>query len=487
MQAKFDFAKLVSQALKKEWPILLLLCFLAFWLRLKGITSTPTDWHAFRQADTASVTREFVKQGIDLLRPKYQDLSNIQSGKDNLLGYRMVEFPFVNALTALFLLAIPQLDLVFFSRFVSVIFSLGTTVCLYYLGKRWSGQWVGIAAAFTFAVLPYARYYSRAILPESPYIFFVTCSICCFQLWLSTRQKKFYAITAVSLALAMLLKPFVLFLGPLFFWMALQKYKIKIWKQWDLWVLALLGVAPFWAWRDWIKNYPQGIPASDWLFNSDGIRFRPAWFRWLFFERMTKLILGWTGWILFLAGLVPSKKVDWINYWIWWICMFIYMAVIATGNVRHDYYQVFLLPIICLTVGKGMVAFTHWKWPLKISLPSQVKAGITVFILLLSSRLAWNYIGPYYRTRPDWEKAGQAADRLLPPNAKVIAPAFGDTAFLFQTNRTGWPIGFEIDKKIELGAEYYVTTSYDQEAKELEKEYPVIEKTDDYLILKLKK
>jgi hypothetical protein len=41
-------------------------------------------------------------------------------------------------------------------------------------------------------------------------------------------------------------------------------------------------------------------------------------------------------------------------------------------------------------------------------------------------------------------------------DAKVIAPYMGDTAFLFQTNRTGWPIGFEIDKKIAEGAQYYV-------------------------------
>lgn len=82
------------ELLKKDWVVLSVLVLLAFVPRLRGISSQPTDWHAFRQSDTASVTREYVKHGIDLLHPKYQDHSNIQSGKENPEGYRMVEFPF---------------------------------------------------------------------------------------------------------------------------------------------------------------------------------------------------------------------------------------------------------------------------------------------------------------------------------------------------------------------------------------------------------
>ncbi len=59
--------------------------------------------------------------------------------------------------------------------------------------------------------------------------------------------------------------------------------------------------------------------------------------------------------------------------------------------------------------------------------------------------------------------------------------------FLFQTNRTGWPIGFEIDDKIELGAEYYVSTSLDDEARELLKKYHIIEQTPEFIILDLQK
>ncbi|MEK7064010.1 MAG: hypothetical protein AAB973_00170, partial [Patescibacteria group bacterium] len=67
----------------------------------------------------------------------------------------------------------------------------------------------------------------------------------------------------------------------------------------------------------------------------------------------------------------------------------------------------------------------------------------------------------------------------------VIAPYNGDTAFLFQTNRTGWPIGFYIDEKIKAGATAYVSVVYDDEARNLEKQYSTLAKTDRYIIIDL--
>jgi hypothetical protein len=485
--------------LSKEWVVVLLLVLFAFFLRLKGITNSPTDWHAFRQADTASVTREYVKHGIDLLHPHYQDLSNIQSGKDNLEGYRMVEFPFVNALVAWLVLHQSFFDLVVTSRLVSVAFSLGTLAAIYYLGKRWSGQLAGILSALTFAVLPYSRYYSRAILPEMPFIFFSTVSILYFDRWTKKGTFVDFFVSAFSLSLAMLLKPFVVFLIPLYVVLLLQRFKLNVWKHWELVVYGAIAVLPFLAWRKWIVNFPTGIPASDWLFNSDHIRFRPAWFRWLFFERFTKLILGWVGVIALGLGMWPdflpkssnvkliilrALESSWLRYLSWWLGILIYFSVLATGNVRHDYYQVFVLPILTLTVGRGLALFIESK----ISHTTVIlRVMIALTFLWASTQLAWNYVEGYYSTRPDWENAGRAIDKLVPADAKVIAPAFGDTSFLFQTNRTGWPIGFEIDKKIELGAQYYVSTAYDDEARQLEKEYQVMEKNPDYIIINLQK
>jgi hypothetical protein len=482
----------------KKWIVphswLLLIILVALVVRLYKISEPLADWHSFRQADTASVTREYIKHGIDFFHPKYHDLSNIQSGKDNLDGYRMVEFPFVNALVALIVKSIPILPLVLTSRVVSILFSLGTLVCLFYLAKSLSGIKVAYLAALIFAFLPYNIFYSRAILPESPMLFFNTLSILTFLYWLKNKNWWHYLISTVALSLAVLLKPFVLFLG--FVYAALfLLYGNKNWLQrLSALPFLLIVLLPFYWWRKWIEQFPSGIPANDWLFNgscpkqlyssTNGCyRFQPAWFRWLFWERITKLITGF-GSILFPLLLLKRGK-DTLIYISYWLGILLYFSVIATGNVRHDYYQVMIIPIVCLTMAKGLVWLDE-----KITAVFNQKISLMTLTILTSifMFLSWLQVSGYFNIN-HWEyvKTGQRADQVLPPEAKVIAPAMGDTVFLFQTNRTGWPIGFDIENKIAHGAQYYVNTSFDDETNELMKKYTVVEKTPDYVIIDLTK
>jgi hypothetical protein len=484
-----DRAFLVRHRLLIGVTWVILLCA---WFRFYNLGNPPTDWHAFRQADTASVTREYVKHGVDVLRPRYQDHSNIQSGKDNPEGWRMVEFPVMNAGVAQIVRWWPTLDLVVASRLSSILLSIGTTVYLTLLVTRWSGWRTGFWAGFFFASLPFSVFYGRAILPEPGLLFFGVGSLYWFQRWLDEQTAPTYLSSALHLSLAFLLKPFIAFYGLVFVVATLQTLGKKFWKNPWLWVYPVLAVGPFLGWREWIKQYPEGIPASDWLFNSDGIRLRPAWFRWLGYERLTKLILGWGGVPFFaLGGLWKFGSRDWWLYASWWVGLAVYLIWIATGNVRHDYYQVLLLPAICATLARGLVGFLHWSnvtlraMQVSSHTTRTALATLTALVLIGTWFGSWQYLKGYYRTRPDWETAGRVVDQLTPPNAKVIAPAFGDTAFLFQTNRTGWPIGFSIEEKIENGAEYYITTSYDDEARELEQKHRTVVKTPDYLLLDL--
>lgn len=469
-----------------------LIVLLALVLRLYRIHYPLLDWHSFRQADTASVTREYVEHGIDILRPTYQDHSNIASGSNNPEGYRMVEFPIINALTAALLQLFSFLPLVPTSRFISIVLSLGALVSIYFLAEKISGKRVAVVSALTFAVLPYSIYYSRTILPETGMLFFSTFALLGFYYWLENTTAKWYLLSVLSLAIGLLLKPFVLFLGPVFLALAWNQQGKKIIKNPFFYVYPIIAVLPLIGWREWITRFPEGIPVSDWLYNGNGIRFRPAWFRWLGYERLTKLLLGFVG-LIFLPFSVLDRQKDVIIYISWWLGILAYFSVIATGNVQHDYYQVLIIPILSLSVGKGAVLlrkyietflnrytktsqfYTHW-----IGL---VVVGALYLVMLL---LSWQQVKGYFNVN-HWEyvTAGEAVDRLTPPDAKVIAPAMGDTAFLFQTKRTGWPIGHSIDEKIEQGATHYVTTADDDEARELSEKYFIIEKTDLYLLIDL--
>ncbi len=478
--------KKLKKALEQPRTKLLLVLFLALVLRLYRIDNPIADWHAFRQADTASVTREYVKaEKIDLLRPQYHDLSNIQSGLDNLEGYRMVEFPFINALLASILRNFPSLDLVLLSRLSSVFVSLLTIYVLYQLVREVSDSKLAILSALVYAILPYSVYYSRVILPEPYFLFFSTLGLWQFYLFAKTKKWSSYFLSIAGLALAALLKPFVVFLAPVYLIILWQFRQNKILLDPRIYLLPVLAFAPMFWWREWIKSFPSGVPVSDWLFNSvtvvdtAPIRFRPAWFRWLFYERITKLFLGYFG-VIFLFSNLLKKNKDFYFYGAWWLSVLLYFSVIATGNVMHDYYQNLILPIVAISVARG-VMILHQLLNRKIA--TLTVGFIFIFGIFFSAKQVLGYFNINH-----WEyiQAGAVVDQLVAKDAIVIAPAMGDTQFLFQANRRGWPIGLEIEDKINKGASIYVSTSYDDEARELEAKYQALAKTADYIIIDLR-
>lgn len=507
--------------LKPSWVILIAILSLGLILRLYQWQRPLADWHSWRQADTASVTREFVKTGINLFYPTYHDLSNIPSGQDNPQGYRMVEFPFVNGLIALTYTLSNGLNLPLhvFSRLWAILFSLGSSLFLYAIIARLVSVRAGLLVSFIYTVLPFNIFFHTTLLPEVPLLFF---SLGATYFWIKYAQNLSLSdlgLFVCMAALALLLKPIFVFYGLGLLYIFLKYQGFKGLGHWHLYFAACLVVLPFIGWRVWIHQFPAGIPASDWLFNGNNIRFKGAFFRWLFADRLGRLILGYWGLIPLGIGIMlkPTQKAGWFFHWLL-LGMGIYLSVFATGNVTHDYYQIFIVPVIAIFVGLGLDHLIFQVSKIKIieTITTHLHTGITAIGINTASEIddaveiqrspfhpylavgiglistlfmlafSWFHIRDYFNiNNPAIVEAGQAVDRLTPIDAKIIAPYQGDTAFLYQTNRSGWPIGFEIQDKIDQGATYYISTSYDDEARDLEQTCQLIEKTDAYILIRL--
>jgi hypothetical protein len=506
----------MKAVLSRWFPLVALIAILclAFIARLHKINAPLADWHSFRQADTASVAFEYTQPSLApvsaLLTPQYHDLSNIASGFENPNGYRMVEFPIINYVVATIVSVIPQLDpttdLVWVYRLFNASLSVLTIGVVYILVQKTSKkESVALLTALVMALMPYSIFYGRTILPEVALNFFNFASLLAFLFWLETQQKHssvskkskkyislvWFASTWILLALAFLIKPVAVFMAPAF--AVLAFWKLGFWRtifHWQIWVLAT-SIFPLFWWRTHIQQFPEGIPVNRWLLNGNGIRFRPAWWRWLFGERIGLQMLGtWATGFAFL-GLVSRMKseitqkmsaFDWLSIGlsVGWL---LYLAVFATGNVQHDYYQIPLIPVLSILVARGSVFLydiLSREYSKYLALPAITTP------LLLALFLSWYQIQSYFNVNnPAIVEAGLAVQAHTPRSAKVIAPYMGDTAFLFQTQRRGWPIGHGIDSRIEMGATHYVSTSYDDEARELEKRFTVLEKTDTYILIDL--
>lgn len=479
---------------KTHLLLLILVVLVAVLVRLYGLGNPVADWHSWRQSDTAAVTRNFTKFGFDPRYPRFDDLSNIPSGKDNPIGWRMVEFPIYQSVAYGVGRLLPMVPIEVILRLVSVAASVGTLMLLYFIMVPTVGALAAIFGALVYAILPYSVYYGRVIIPEPFMVFWAVLSV-----YLVYKGDKGHwaglVLAGVAGAVALLVKPTALFLllpVPYLFW---RRFGLSIHLFIGLFVYSLISLFPLWWWRQWILQYPEGIAVYVWLFNEGNIRFKGAWFYWLFAKRLGELILGYWGLIPFGLGvlIVPSKKEGWL-FRSWAIGALLYLVVIARGNVQHDYYQILLLPVVSVYLGKGLSFL--FELGIRNYELRKVFSPLASLVLLLtcvafSLAFSWYTIRTYYWVnRPEIVEAGQAADRLLPKDAKVIAPYSGDTTFLYQTNRQGWPIGFDINKKMAMGATHYITVASldtDFEAQRLTREYTVMVRNDKFVLIDLTK
>lgn len=467
-----------------EYIILSLIILIGFLVRLYKINNPLADWHSFRQADTASVTRFFLQDGIDLLHPRYQDISRVQSGIFNPEGYRFVEFPIYNAIHSVLVKTFPYFSLEAWGRLLTILCSLISAYIIFLIGKRYLGDLGGLAATFFYLFLPYNIYFTRVILPDPMATTFALLALWFFIKYFDTGNSSELIFSSVTFSLALLIKPFTVFYGIPMLYLAVKKFGFRrLPKEKKLIFYGMVVIMPFLLWRIWMSRYPAGIPFWKWVFNEDGIRFRPAFWRWIFGERLGNLILGIWGLVIFAFGLLSSDNKGFINFFL--LGMFLYVSVVATANVRHDYYQIFTIPAISLTLASGL----KYIWNSK-SFDKIISRGLLIFSIGMMLGIGAYQVKEFYKiNHPEIIEAGEAVDRLTPKDAIIIAPYNGDTAFLYQTKRRGWPVvELPINDLINEGAEYYVSVNLnDPQTQEFKKEFKIVEETKTYLILDLRK
>ena len=480
--------KKIKSMLNRKYLVILILVFIlfgGFGARLYKINTPLADWHSWRQADTASVTKIYLQNGIDLLHPRYHDISRVQTSYFNPDGFRYVEFPFFNLAHVSLVSAFPFLGVEVSGRLISVLSATITSIFLFLIARKYVGDFGGLLASFYYLFFPFNIYFTRVILPDPMAVMFAVSSIYFFYLFTERESKHLLLLSSVLFAISMLVKPHAIFFSIPIVLLAVKKYGlIKSLKSKWLFLAFDIVAIPFLLWRIWIyqPGLIRGIANYLWAFNGDEIRFKPSFWRWLFGERIGNLILGIWGIGPFFLGLLNFQKKTLLTF-AFLMGVFLYFAVFATANVKHDYYQIFVVPAIALTVAQGVVYLFSLPKINKI-----VAAVVTLFVTFLMFGISWYAIRDNYQIiNPQIVEAGIALDKIAAKDALVIAPYNGDTAFLYQTNRSGWPVITEdIKDMINQGADYYVSVDLgSNDTKIIRTRYQVIEERPNYIIIDL--
>jgi hypothetical protein len=464
---------------------LLAIFILGFTVRLYKFNNPIADWHSWRQADTAAVTRNFIKDGFTPLLPRFDAFNSLNEfNLPNPNRYFLAEFPIYNIISYFTFTKFGHFSLEQWGRLTSIFFASLTSVVLYFLVKQYSSKRIAMLSAFIFTFLPYNIYYGRVIMPDPLHIFFSVTALLALTFWLK-KNNVFWAILAGFLYTgALLTKPYALVLLLPIAYLIYRKFGLSFFKKITVYVFILISFIPFALWRWHIGLHPEGQFGTTWLFNQGNIRFTGAFFRWLIYDRMNRLIFATGGFVLFWIGIIRGKlKDEGLFYYLWFAAVLVFFTIIAKGNVTHDYYQMPIVPIGCILIAKGvdfLLSFGEgfWQWGINII--------VAVALILIMFSFGWYEVRGYFNiNHPEIVAAGQEVNRILPENAKVIAPYQNDSAFLYQTNRHGWTSDDKIPQYIQEGATNLVSVNYDDTTNLWMSKCRVVEKQKDFVILDL--
>ncbi|OGK52783.1 hypothetical protein A2966_04730 [Candidatus Roizmanbacteria bacterium RIFCSPLOWO2_01_FULL_41_22] len=477
---------------KRDLLILLAILIVAFAFRLYKINTPLADLHSWRQVDTAAVARNFNKLGFDLLHPRYDDLSSIESGKENPNGWRMVEFPLYSAAFGLLYRYLPIFPVEIYGRLTTVFFSLVIIAVIYYLTKKEAGRTAASFAAITYAVMPFFVFFSRVVLPETTAVAFAFMAILFLYQTTGAKSKStpfgYYFLSILSFAVAVLIKPTVIFYGLPLLYLFAQKHQWSIWKKGDVYLYFILTLLPFVLWRLYIKQYPEGIPYNDWLFTSvntfEGLKkifFKPAFFRWIFFERLGIGIFGVYLSVFFFLGLVAKTK-KYLLHVILLACV-IYLFTFQGGNVQHEYYQTIILPPVAIMVGLG-VAFliSQGKYLLH---PALTYLLIAIFF---TAGFAFSFykVRDFYIYPNDLIQKAKIISSLTNENDRIVTDRNGDTTLLYLANRRGSPAIYKTPAEFSaMGYKYLITANQESVANLKAEGYQVVVETNMFTLISL--
>ena len=426
---------------------LLFLTAIALIPRLYNINSPIIGVHAWRQADTAAIARNFYE--TQLAHPGFTNLWRLFYPQVDWGGggYAETEFPIYPAIVS----GIYHLtgDRIVCARLASVLFSLLGLYFLYRLVALCFDRSVAFWSALLYAILPLSVFYSRTVQPESLVMMSTLCGLYFFKRW-TVRENKWDLLLSWGFsAIASLTKVLpIVYLGIPLLFLAVVKYRWRVVRRWDLWLyaIALLGVTFAWYAHAHQIYLETGLTFGFWSDDTD----RYSWADLLLIKYWSDILFRLLvrhfaifSFIVVLIGLTyKRRKLEDYLWEVGLVSSWCANALAPTSSYVHEYYQ---LPIMLYgLVFAGKVCSRAFAATPKLVSRSRFRHAIQTALALTFITSSLIYSLDYMQLeRPQMSKTLQLAQLVeanTPPKAKVLATTGGDPSLLYLSHRKGWLI-----------------------------------------------
>ncbi len=428
----------------KQFWIIALVFLLIFISRIPHINNSPAEMgEIWRQTDTESIARNFVKYRLNIFYPQL----NYDGVPPN---YVQLEFQISTFLIAI-LYRIFGVH-IWLARLVPISFFMFSVYFLFLVARRFFSIPQALTVIIIYAVLPINLFFSRAIMPEAALLCFFNGAFYFFLKW--REEERFFTLmtAAAFTCIAISQKPQAAFIGLALIALCFEKFRFQIVKQWQLWVFAAVSLIPdaiYFLWLGTVaeQKFVSGIAVKHIVPEFLNAMASPEAYK--FYTTKLPEAFGTPVLILALASVftILHKKERPILYWT--VAVLLEVMVIVSV-IKFKYYLILLAPVLALLTGKicGML----WE-------KSFIgKAALLLLIFTFTYR-------SYESAQKDFEvrywplEGAKIIDAYTQPQDLTIISTF-NPVILSLSNRAGWRANLkyheDIPKEMDQELNYFI-------------------------------
>ena len=472
-------------------------------LRLIGIGNPILGTAPTRQADNAQVARNYYLHHNPFLLAEL----DVDGAKPI---YQLLELPIIPyAVSILYRIFGGVHEWIY--RLVTLLFSLATFLMLYQFVKLVYDRTTAVAAIIAYCLSPLEIILAKSLLIESVLLCFSLSSIFFLYRWIFFQSRTSYWVSCFSLAIAILLKPYSMYLFLPAAYLFYLKNGALFLRQISFWFLISFcmgtfifylacqnqlitaGMPTLYTISSMLENSlqligtPSAIPARAFVNRLYSIFTQDMLTPMMFLPLLTGVFIK-----------IHSRTKGLFHLWL--LAVAVYFLISPYVITFHGYYSLPALLPCSVFIGVGAKQMIQGGL-FKNKKIFYKKTGV-VFLGLSALACTLREAGASYLTTPEQKalvEAGRRVNQLVEKDAVVIACAKGisPTSLLYYANRKGFvtkdaTVGL-IEEDIKKGAQYFVTVAPEMvEDKQelgqyLYKRHGLVEREAGYVIFRLKK
>lgn len=411
-------------------------------IRLYRINLPLLDAKPHREIHTAEETRNLYYDW-ELMYPK----SKLWADEP---GYYLAEFPLYNSVVATLYRTTGSVDETW-GKLVSVASSVAVALIFFtFVTDIFNPTIALLSLTFFYLFSPQEIILSRNFQPDQFGLFFGIASVYFFFRWIKGKSFKNYIYSFIFFTITLLVKVQFFSFGAPIIYLAIAKWKKKVFKKPFLY-FYLFTLLPFFFWWRHIKIVYETFPNlhSAPLLNPTGwidlsIFTNVRWYinvGFDFVEEITTLPV----FLLALIGLFMKTKYDTKILYAWYGGLFLYILLFI-GKFHFWYYQV---PLLFPTVIFASLAASKLYEKLKsyIYYPRFLSIIFLLFAALITARpYVFRAYIPADRHKEVLQTAKFVRNNAL-PNAKIITSSYNSAVLTYYSLRSDmWGATFDINE-----------------------------------------